>query len=124
MNTPFYNILGIFPRLFNETISFTAIFYNRVSYSIEFYTVDEEGRKGQFTKALDFEDKKQVDTFHTHPWVFRKSGHGEKLFAFASGVKASIFEGKDFGAKKDSKFHVIISDKGLRFCHRYLICPT
>ena len=86
-----------------------------MSDPIELYMVDVNGRKSKFTKSLQPKEKQSADTFFTHPWLFRESGRGKRLHAYASGVSNSIFEGAEFGAKNNSVIHIIISNKGISF---------
>ena len=93
------------------------IIHNTFPYPIEFYWVDVDGRKGRYVKSLAPGEKRQEETYITHPWVFKQSNHGIRLYAFSNILASSVFEGEKFGVIPNSRLpiHVIISTKGRLF---------
>ena len=62
--------------------------------------------------TLKSNDKRQVDTFLTKPWVFKKIDNGLRLYAHAHGKSNMTFEGVAYGVAKNSNIHVIIATQG------------
>ena len=62
--------------------------------------------------TLKSNDKRQVDTFLTKPWVFKKTNNGLRLYAHAHGKSNMTFEGAAYGVAKNSNIHVIIGTQG------------
>ena len=86
-----------------------------MNYPIDLYWVDIDGRKMQLTKGLKLLHR--VNTYHTHPWVFKRpsDSYDKRLFAYASGIVNITFDGETFKAGADSTIHVIISDNDTGF---------
>ena len=107
-------------------MAFTAIMHNTLPYPIDFYWVDVEGRKGSYVKSLGPGEKRQEETYITHPWVFKQSKNGTRLYAFSNVMGSSVFEGEKFGVIQNSQvpIHVIISTQGrlfIQFLTFYLV---
>ena len=89
------------------------MFYNALPYAIDIYWVDKDGRKNGFVGKLGPGTRKQEFTYFTHPWVFRKFNHGERLFAYFNERNGSVFDGTEFGVSDHNAFHIIINDQGI-----------
>ena len=106
-------IPGVFPNEFKQQDKeFTAVFYNLLPYPVDFYSVDFEGRKSQYTRELEPRNKRKETTTFTIPWVFKISEDKTRLHAFARATNGYIFKGGNFGAKANSKIYVTINDNG------------
>ena len=113
-------IIGVFPRFIKEAepnLAYTLIMHNILPYPIDLYWVDVEGRKGKYVKFLGPGEKRQEQTYITHPWVFKQSNNGTRLYAFSHEMGSSVFEGENFGVIRNSQLliHVIISTQGRLF---------
>ena len=108
-----YTIPGVFPNEFKKKdIKFEAVFYNSLTYPVEFYSIDIEGIKHQHTKSLEPGSTRTEDTTLTIPWVFKRSNDSVRLRAFVRNLNESVFKGQIFGVKQSPKLHIIISDNG------------
>ena len=106
-------IPGVFPNEFKKQAKeFTVVFYNLFPYPVDFYSVDFEGRKLQYTSELEPRNKRKKTTTFTIPWVFKNSKDKTRLHAFAGAINGTVFKGVNFGAKSDSKIHVTINNNG------------
>ena len=107
----------MFPNEFEENETFfNVVFYNALSYPIDFYGYNMEGIKHGISKKVTSGHERNEQTSLTIPWVFLNSNNRSKrLFAFFKNIRGSIFKGKDYDVEKNKDNHVIINDNGKRF---------
>ena len=98
------------------------IIHNTLPYPIELYWVDVEGRKGSYVKSLGPGEKRREETYITHPWIFKQSNNGKRLYAFSNIMGSLVFEGETFGVIQNSPLpiHVIISTKGKTYIPSFI----
>ena len=109
----YYSSLGIFPNNFKKKDpKFTAVFYNLLSYNIDLYGVEFEGRKHQITKELETGHRRKEITSLSIPWVFKQSGKENRLLAFIGSLCMSFFKGETLGLKEGSTIHLTINENG------------
>ena len=104
----------MFPNEFDpDDTLFNIVFYNALSYPIDFYGYDMEGRKHDISSKVNGGIETNKRTSLTTPWVFLKySNRSKRLFAFFKNESRFIFKGKDYDVEKNKDNHVIINDNG------------
>ena len=119
---------GVFPNKFKKKDKrFTAVFYNALKVPVDFYGVDFEGRRLQYTRDLETGNKRKEGTSFTTPWVFKESQSRKRLFVFSGQLNSSVFKGENFGATEGLELHVTINENGtyyiLLFAKEFIYKP-
>ena len=81
-------------------------------YPIDFYGIDFEGRKLQYSKEFLPGYTRKEETTARIPWVFKKSNDTLRLFAFVGENYTDVFKGLLLGVKENHEIHISISDNG------------
>jgi len=104
----------VFPNEFEpDDTLYKIVFYNALSYPIDLYGYDMEGRKHEISNQVNSGHETTKRTSLTTPWVFLKySNRSKRLFAFFKNIRGFIFKGKDYDIEKSEDNHVIINDDG------------
>ena len=112
-NTNICNISGVFPNHYKKfDTRYTAVFYNILPYPVDFYGIDFEGRKHQYSKEFLPGYTRKEETTARIPWVFKKSNDTLRLFAFVGQNSTDVFKGLLWGVKENHEIHISISDNG------------
>ena len=115
LETKFFTsyISGVFPNHYKKfDTTYIAVFYNILPYPVDFYGIDFEGRKHQFSKEFLPGYTRKEETTARIPWVFKKSNDTTRLFAFVGQNSTLVFKGLLFGVKENYQMHISISDNG------------
>ena len=106
-------ISGVFPNHYKKfDTTYTAVFYNILPYPVDFYGIDFEGRKHQYSKEFLPGYTRKEETTARIPWVFKKSNDTLRLFAFVGQKSTDVFKGLLFDVKENCEMHISISDNG------------
>ena len=58
-------------------------------------------------KILQPRNSYSINTYTTHPWIFREVKSGKRLGALFQGVSSTVFEGDKFNIKPNQKVVVV-----------------
>ena len=95
----------------NSNVSYVAHFSNALSSPVDIFWINFNGDEVRYKKNLLPRSHYSVQTYFTHPWIFRKSMFGdERCPAYSNGKNGWVFEGIAFGAEPESNFFVTIKE--------------